>query len=321
LNAQIIDKRVKFNGKTVFCGDSNATYVTFECEQFCDGIDLASLTPFIKFSNSLGGYSKLPLSVTKSGEKLLLDWLIGAEATVVCGELECQIVFESEDESVILNTKPFYVTVENSVKDCGVGVNIKPNQMQLIHAHLQEEIDGIKYTLQLVDQTNAEQDGKIEELSSTSSENTCDTYVFDSLTDAIEFLKAQAKWTLKTGDVIRIRGGVIPHLWISEAYEWATDFVDYTVEAIKSDIARLGYCQIGYYKLNFITAYAESEESLETVVNINASCTDEQIPTAKSVYSMVSSQSIYSEGIDIPVSLNSLGKAFVRLPIYNGESE
>ena len=119
MKAKIINKKVVLEKNTVCCGDKNSQSVTFTLPAIWDGVKLENMLVFIKTENALGAKCKTLLKGNKSGDNLLIDWLLGAESTLCSGDLKCQLVFEDQDGEVILNSEIFTLFIHSSISENG----------------------------------------------------------------------------------------------------------------------------------------------------------------------------------------------------------
>ena len=142
MKAKIVNKRVMTESPIVCVGDKNSTKITFEIPCVVGGINLESSPVYVKAENSLGGKIKKLLTSVKSGDNLLIDWLLGAEECAVCGDLRCQIVFEFANGEVVLNTKTFVIKIQSSVKTSGPKVNAEYNQITQMQNQLATLLEG-----------------------------------------------------------------------------------------------------------------------------------------------------------------------------------
>ena len=277
MNAKIIDKRVKLSESLIFSGDVNSNTVNFEIPKTIGGINLANLKVFIKTLNSLGGHSKVLLESSESGDNLLIAWVLGAEATAVCGQVECQIVFENSDGSVVLNTAPFFITVEKSVSDYGEGVNVSSlsfNKLQnslneqsktILALELQvEELKNLKDSISSVVEENVKK--AVSESVESQMSEAIKSYEFSNFYDAVNAISWYDKFKLKVGDVVRFHDFETPHLWVYEVSEYAVEGDgEMTASELVNQISKRGYYQIGYYLFKLATSYT-SNSSTESVL-------------------------------------------------------
>jgi len=117
LIAEITDKKVDLKRARFFCGDKNADSITFVISGVYKGVSLVDVPVYIKTKNSLGECRKKTLEAICDGDKLLIEWKLGAEATAVCGRLICQLSFERADGTLVLNTQTFSVYIGDSIPD------------------------------------------------------------------------------------------------------------------------------------------------------------------------------------------------------------
>lgn len=265
MNAKIIDKKVKLDDILVFNGDANCEFINFEIPKTVSGISLCDLKVFIKTVNSLGGYSKVLLKSVEKGDNLQISWVLGAEATAVCGMLECQVVFENDDGTVILNTHPFYVSIEKSVSDYGEGVNCLPinfNKIQNIIKSQSQTIDDVSDQLTALNEFKQNFYDNIDEIIEShvaKSDIKSTSYEYSNLKNAISEICSYDGSVLKVGDVIRFHDFKCPHLWVFEtSEECKTISDDTTVQELTDEILQNGYFQVGYYRLKLVVAYCPS---------------------------------------------------------------
>ena len=119
MKAKIIDKKIVLRGQTVCCGDKNAQTITIEAPLAIDGVNLTELPVYVKTENALGQKCKTKLTSSASEDCLLIEWKLGAEATLVSGKLKCQIVFEDALGELVMHTKIFTLEVQSSVSENG----------------------------------------------------------------------------------------------------------------------------------------------------------------------------------------------------------
>ena len=115
--AEITDKKVNVKQPSFFCGDKNADSLTFTISKEYNGISLADVPVYIKTKNVLGECFKRLLISKKDGEKLVIVWKPAEEATRVSGRLACQLSFEKDDGTLVLNTRMFNVLIGDSIPD------------------------------------------------------------------------------------------------------------------------------------------------------------------------------------------------------------
>ncbi len=273
MNAKIIDKRVKLSEALIFSGDVNSNTVNFEIPKIIGGINLANLKVFIKTLNSLGGHSKVLLESSESGDNLLIAWVLGAEVTAVCGQVECQIVFEKDDGSIVLNTAPFFITVEKSVSDYGEGVNVSSlsfNKLQnslneqsktILSLELQvEELKKLKDSLSSVIEESVKE--VVQESVKTEMSEAVKSYEFANFYDAVNAISWYDKFKLKVGDVVRFHEFDTPHLWVYEVSQYAVEGDgEMTASELINQISKRGYYQIGYYLFKLATSCTASNST------------------------------------------------------------
>lgn len=136
MKAKIINKKVMLNANAICVGDKNAHSITFEIPAKIGDINLENLPVYVKTENAFGGVSKSVLKSVKSGDNLLIDWLLGAEVTIVSGVLKCQIVFEDANGELVLNTHVFELEISSSVKENGVKANAEYNHVTQLQNEL-----------------------------------------------------------------------------------------------------------------------------------------------------------------------------------------
>lgn len=120
--AEIKDKKVSVKQPSFFCGDKNADSLTFAIDKTYNGLSLKDIPVYVKTKNGLGACYKRLLETKEQDGKLVIEWKLGEEATSVGGKLLCQIVFEKDDGSVVVNTKMFNVFIGESVPGDGAVV-------------------------------------------------------------------------------------------------------------------------------------------------------------------------------------------------------
>lgn len=120
LIVDIKDKKVNVKQPSFFCGDKNVDCLTFSIDKTYNGLSLKDIPVYVKTKNGLGACYKRLLEAKEQDGKLYIEWKLGEEATSVGGRLLCQIVFENDDGSVVLNTKTFNVFIGESVPNNGV---------------------------------------------------------------------------------------------------------------------------------------------------------------------------------------------------------
>ena len=124
------------NASAICVGDKNAHTITFEIPAKIGDINLENLPVYVKTENAFGGVSKSVLKSVKSGDNLLIDWLLGAEVTIVSGVLKCQIVFEDANGELVLNTHVFELEISSSVKENGVKASAEYNHVTQLQNEL-----------------------------------------------------------------------------------------------------------------------------------------------------------------------------------------
>lgn len=142
--ATIKGKKVEIGKTDFFCGDKNADKIYFCFPLEYETLSLEGVPVYIKTKNALGGHSKASLKSFKVSNELYVEWILGAEATAVCGKLLCQLVFEKEDGSVIFNTDTFYVYIGESISDNAPGVILETNHITQLQNQMQELIKNYK---------------------------------------------------------------------------------------------------------------------------------------------------------------------------------
>lgn len=145
--AKIIDKKVLLPKYEIVCGDSGAEQIIFECPEIIDGISLVGVPAYIKVANPLGRVFKGLLTSEKEGNRLKIKWVIGAEATAICGLDKCQIVFEKEDGTLVLNTLVFDLEIKCSVSESADEIILEVNHITKLQNELQNQINELREIL------------------------------------------------------------------------------------------------------------------------------------------------------------------------------
>ena len=119
MKAKIINKKVLLNKKLIYCGDKNVQSIVFEVPSEIDGISLKGVPAYLKTENELAQKCKTRLPVEERDSELIMEWTLGAEATLVSGKLKCQIVFEHHSGEMVMNTEIFVLDIRASVSENG----------------------------------------------------------------------------------------------------------------------------------------------------------------------------------------------------------
>ncbi len=136
LRAKIIDKKVMCEEKNIYCGDKNAQVLTFETPCVIDGVNVENMPVYMKCENSLGKKCKTLLTSVKEGDNLIIEWILGEEATLISGKLKCQIVFEDQGGEVVLNFEVFELDIHPSVSENGPKITPEYNQITQLQNQL-----------------------------------------------------------------------------------------------------------------------------------------------------------------------------------------
>ncbi len=136
MSAKIIDKKVMLEEKNIYCGDKNAQVLTFETPCVIDGINVENMPVYMKCENSLGKKCKTLLTSVKGGDNLIIEWILGEEATLISGKLKCQIVFEDQGGEVVLNFEVFELDIHPSVSENGPKITPEYNQITQLQNQL-----------------------------------------------------------------------------------------------------------------------------------------------------------------------------------------
>ncbi len=136
MRAKIIDKKVMCEEKNIYCGDKNAQVLTFETPCVIDGVNVENMPVYMKCENSLGKKCKTLLTSVKEGDNLIIEWILGEEATLISGKLKCQIVFEDQGGEVVLNFEVFELDIHPSVSENGPKITPEYNQITQLQNQL-----------------------------------------------------------------------------------------------------------------------------------------------------------------------------------------
>lgn len=251
MRAKIINKKVMVTNATVRCGDKNADKITFELPVYYGDISLENMPVYIKTLNRLDGKGKTLLQSTKSGDNLLIEWLIGEEATAVNGLLSCQLSFESDDGEIVLNTNVFEILIENSIKDGLPKVSAEYNHIVQMQNELQRALkeDVLRKQDDISLLNNDANYTTVEEI---SEEFATKDYVdqlplnlffedYSTFLESINSKEVQPKYN----STVRIKSGEVCDLCVSAVSE---EFVtcSYTEEQFIEQIQLSGSVQVGY---------------------------------------------------------------------------
>ena len=145
--AEITDKKVNVKNMRVFCGDKDADLITFSVPKTYNGISLENVPVYIKMKNQLGECRKKVLSSVNDGDKLLIEWKIGREATVTGGRLVCQLSFEKSDGTLVMNTQTFALHVGESIPDDLVADSVPVDHITQLQNDLQSKFEQVNAIL------------------------------------------------------------------------------------------------------------------------------------------------------------------------------
>lgn len=145
--AEITDKKVNVKNVRVFCGDKNADFITFSVPKEYNGVSLENVPVYIKVKNQLGECRKKVLSSVADGDKLLVEWKIGSEATVTGGRLVCQLSFEKSDGTLVMNTQTFALHVGESIPDDLVADSVPVDHITQLQNDLQSKLEQVNAIL------------------------------------------------------------------------------------------------------------------------------------------------------------------------------
>ena len=256
LNAKIIDKRIKLEQPLIFSGDKNANSIIFEMPVICDGITLSGVPVYVKTTNALGICSKALLTAEVKGDILLIEWRLGIESTGVCGELECQLVFESSDGNMIMNTMPFYVTIEQSVIDCGESINIQTNHITQLQNALQEQIKRVDEIIAKGILTDANLEEKLKQMTEYHGNK---NMIFKTLKEAINSINYAPPGILKVGDCVRVEEYGVPHFMVKEIRSSPVAQIEPYVESLVQIVKQNGCFAAGWYNFTLTSTLLTDE--------------------------------------------------------------
>lgn len=284
MRAYITDKKVSLTSAKFFCGDKNAERIVFEAPLTYNGILLARVPVYVKTKNALGDYNKTLLVSNVNKDKLNIDWTLGSEATAVSGELLCQVVFEKDDGTMIMNTDTFSVFIGDSVPDTEQALKVEPNYLTQLQNKFQSEITRLDGILQeagyaVGDQmqgavgahntdVQAHQDIResLQEVKAKADEKSFSA-VFESVDEMIQALNAYSNEELNVGDCIHIKNATVPDFYVcavkgeKKSYEYS-GFSQFAEQLKKS-----GSICVGYYDIAFCIGFSAQDLPLVGVAD------------------------------------------------------
>ena len=148
MTINIVNKRVVMPDMKVLKYETNSNTLNFETDRYFDSVDLGDCNVYIKTLRQDGFSDKLLLATAITDNKILFDWTLGANDTMVEGDLQCQISFEKANEFV-LNTQVFSIEVMESLSgyestENGYVESIPFFSDIVYNKELETEIEGIK---------------------------------------------------------------------------------------------------------------------------------------------------------------------------------
>lgn len=284
MKAYITDKKVSLTSANFFCGDNNAEKIIFEAPLTYNGISLARVPVYVKTKNALGEYNKTLLVSNVNKDKLNIDWTLGSEATVVSGELLCQVVFEKEDGTMIMNTHTFSIFIGNSVPDTEQALKVEPNYLTQLQNKFQSEITRLDEILQeagyeVGDQmqgavgahntdVQAHRDIResLQELKTKVDEKNY-TAVFENADEMIQALNAYSDEELNVGDVIRIKDANVPDFYVSAVKTEKKSYEYSGFSQFAEQLKKEGTLSAGYYDIAFCIGFSAQDLPLVGVAD------------------------------------------------------
>ncbi len=127
----------------IYQGDSNAVTFYFCVNTEYEEIDFSELTPYLKLRYADDTTDIVSVEWIVNEYDVEVYWTVNKNQTQISGEVEGQIVFESEDGNVCYNSKPFKFTIEESITTdlLGAGGRTQIDKFKDEIDKLKEEID------------------------------------------------------------------------------------------------------------------------------------------------------------------------------------
>lgn len=134
-------RRVTVESCPTYNTDNGVGSYVFTVNGICNGIDLSSLTAYLKIRFQDESTDKILLSdVTKKEDDLIINFVVSDAFSRVAGKASCQLSFENVDGSVIVNTEVFTVEILDSIEVESYGQTILPSAIRLLQTKLGEQI-------------------------------------------------------------------------------------------------------------------------------------------------------------------------------------
>ncbi len=137
-------RKVKIIKKPLYQGDSGVETFTFEFDKYYNELDLSKLSAYLKltYPDDSGDVIKLTTLLQDNESIILLSWVAEGKNTQVAGDILAQILFENEDNTVVLNSDVFNIEIKNSVNSTMLSLG-GSTQVEILINRVNEKIDEI----------------------------------------------------------------------------------------------------------------------------------------------------------------------------------
>ncbi len=142
--------------ETVYEQDSKMDKITVFCDRYFNGIDLSVFDAYLKIAYADGRKNVCNMSIKAENDQIEMSMPIDRNVTQVAGELQCQPMLKSEDETLVFNASIFTLTVKPSIRAYEYfDMNTLPSTTQELEKKLTDAVG--KLTLDEYPQENGEQ--------------------------------------------------------------------------------------------------------------------------------------------------------------------
>lgn len=246
-------------------GNNNANDIKFIVERYQNDLDLASLTPYLKVSSKCENYFDkiaLTLTLTYDDDFVYLVWTMTSKSTHY-RNLELQLQFQSDDSDDVVF------------------------QTQIVELELNETINADKKISEGYPTVLSQLEKMIKEIEANAEKITSMTYVNDVLTINIQTAKGESR---SVNVIIPTSNKVEKTSSVKKVYG-----TDEQGNQVVYDVDSFG--QVDDVKVNGVSVVSNKvaiidltpyEEKTHKVTIITSQSTDEDYPSAKAVYDLIS---------------------------------
>lgn len=244
-------------------GNNNANEIKFIVERYQNDLDLASLTPYLKVSSKCENYfDKISLTLTNDDDFVYLVWTMTRKSTHY-RNLELQLQFQSDDSDDVVF------------------------QTQIVELELNETINADKEISEEYPTILSQLEKMIKEIEANAEKITSMTYVNDVLTINIQTAKGESR---SVNVIIPTSNKVEKTSSAKKVYG-----TDEQGNQVVYDVDSFG--QVDDVKVNGVSVVSNKiaiidltpyEEKTHKVTIITSQSTDEDYPSAKAVWDLVS---------------------------------